>query len=154
MNRRLVNGADADGLGGATFDRPDFNPAGRPGVRAVPSATSPTGYINPDDKNAPIDPAQARYIGVAANRGTNGLRRTAPGNLGRNTERAPGLKNWNVNIVKTTKVNERFQVEFRTEFYNIWNTPMYGTVSVSPFSPTRMRRQSPPVCSTRCRGFS
>ena len=30
---------------------------------------------------------------------------------------------------------EGLTVEFRTEFYNIWNTPMYGTVSASPFAP-------------------
>jgi len=128
------NGADADGLGGATYDRPNFNPAGQAGVRAVPSATSPTGYVNPENNGAPIDPLQARYIGIAAN---SGIKRTAPGNLGRNTERARGLRNWNVNIVKSTKLDERFTIEFRAEFYNIWNTPMYGTVSVSPFSPAQ-----------------
>jgi len=133
----VANGADADGLGGATYDRPDFNPAGRPGVRALPVAlsVSPTGYINPDNNNAPIDPREARYIGVAANRGNGGVRQTAPGSLGRNTERGPGLKNWDLNIVKNTNINERFRLEFRTEFFNIWNTPMYGKVSVSPFAP-------------------
>jgi hypothetical protein len=90
--------------------------------------------MNPDNNNAPIDPAQARYIGIAAN---NGLGRTAPGNLGRNTERGPGLKNWDFNIVKNTRIDERFTLEFRTEFYTIWNTPMYGKVSVSPFSPSQ-----------------
>ncbi|MEO7653266.1 MAG: carboxypeptidase regulatory-like domain-containing protein, partial [Bryobacteraceae bacterium] len=44
----VVNGQDADGLGGSGFDRPNLNPAGRAGVRAVPNATSPTGYLNPD----------------------------------------------------------------------------------------------------------
>ncbi len=130
----VVNGQDADGLGGSTYDRPNFNPGGQPGVRAVPNASSPTGYVNPDNKNLPIDPSQARYIGIAAN---DGSRRTAPGNLGRNTERGPGLKNWDVNITKNIKVNERFYFEFRTEFYNIWNTPMYGKVSVSPFAPSQ-----------------
>jgi len=131
----VVNGQDADGLGGSSFDRPDFNPAGRPGVRAVPDSRSPTGYINPDNNGAPIDRNEARYIGVGANRGNGGIARTAPGNLGRNTERGPGLKNWDVNIVKNTNITERIRLEFRTEFFNIWNTPMYGKVSVSPFSP-------------------
>jgi hypothetical protein len=130
----VANGADADGLGGSGFDRPNFNPSGRAGVRAVPSQTSPTGYINPDANNAPINPAEARYIAVIGN---TGLVRTAPGNLGRNTERSPGLKNWDVNIAKTVKLTEQFKLEFRTEFFNIWNTPMYGKVSVSPFSPSQ-----------------
>ncbi len=128
----VVNGQDADGLGGAAFDRPDFNPSGPKGVRAVPSATSPTGYVNPDAGNAPIRREDARYIGIAAN---NGTRRTAPGNLGRNSERGPGLRNWDLNIVKNFALTERFRLELRNEFFNIWNTPMYGKVSVSPFSP-------------------
>jgi hypothetical protein len=128
----VLNGQDADGLGGAIFDRPNFNPQGRPGVRAVPNNTSPTGYVNPDNNNAPIDPQQARYIGIAANTGAT---RRPPGNLGRNTERGPGLKNWDVNIIKTTRISERFNLEFRAEFFNIFNTPMFGRVSVSPFSP-------------------
>lgn len=130
----VVNGLDHDGIGGGTFDRPNFNPSGRAGVRAVPRATSPTGYVNPDNGNAPIDPGEARYIGIAAN---TGALRSAPGTLGRNTERGPGLKNWDVNIVKNIRISERARMEFRTEFFNIWNTPMYGKVSVSPFSPTQ-----------------
>jgi hypothetical protein len=130
----VVNGQDADGVGGATYDRPNLNLAGRAGVRAVPNATSSTGYVNPDDGNRPIDPATARYIGIAAN---NGVRRSNPGNLGRNTERGPGLKNWDVNIVKNIAVAEGVRIEFRSEFFNIWNTPMYGKVSVSPFAPAQ-----------------
>ena len=131
----IVNGQDADGLGGSTADRPNFNPAGRTGVRAVPSSTSPTGYINPDDAGRPIDPKDARYIGLPAN---NGRTRTPGGNLGRNTQRAPGLKNWDVNAIKNIHLTERFRLQFRTEFYNIFNTPQYGTVSVSPFAPSQL----------------
>jgi len=128
----VVNGQDADGLGGATYDRPNFNPNVKAKIRAVPNANSPTGYVNPDNNNAPIDPSTARYIAIAANTGPN---RLPAGNLGRNTERSPGLKNWDINIVKTTRISERVSVELRGEFFNIWNTPMYGIVSVSPFAP-------------------
>jgi hypothetical protein len=139
----VLNGQDADGLGGSGFDRPDFNPRGRPGVRAVPNPASPTGYIDLDAGNAPIDPMEARYIGIAANRGTNGAFTTAPGNLGRNTERGPGLKNWDVNVIKNTRLTERFNLEFRTEFFNIFNTPQYGTISVSPFAPLQNAQTVP-----------
>lgn len=129
----VLNGQDADGLGGGGFDRPNFNPQGAREVRARPDRTSPTGYVNPETGNA-IDPKEARYIGIAANAGQNAA---APGNLGRNTERGPGLKNWDVNISKNTRLTERFSLELRGEFYNIWNTPMFGTVSVSPFAPAQ-----------------
>jgi hypothetical protein len=29
-------------------------------------------------------------------------------------------------------------LQFRAEFYNVFNTPQYGTVSVSPFSPSQL----------------
>jgi outer membrane receptor protein involved in Fe transport len=130
----VLDGQDVDGLGGPNYDRPNLNPLGQPGVRAVPNATSPTGYVNPDKGNAPIDPQQARYIGIANNTGNT---RRPPGNLGRNTERGPGLKNWDASIIKNTRISERFNLEFRTEFFNVFNTPMYGRVSVSPFAPAQ-----------------
>lgn len=128
----VFNGVDADGIGG-NFDRPDFNPQGRPGVRAIPSAAanpSPTGFINPDN-NASINPADAQYVGLPA-----GFGRT--GNLGRNTLRTPGINNFNFNILKRTTITEDTRLEFRTEFYNIFNHPQYtvgSPFSIAPFTP-------------------
>jgi hypothetical protein len=123
----VVNGIDADGIGGNN-DRPDVNPFGTKGVRAVPG-NSPTGYVNPDAGNAPIDPKTAQYIVVASN---TALR---TGNGGRNTERTPGRNNLDVNIFKTFAVTERWKLELRSEMYNILNHPQLGSPSVSPFSP-------------------
>ncbi len=128
----VLNGVDADGWDGSGNDRPDLNPSGAAGVRAKICATSPTGYCNPEAGNAPIDPKDARYIQRRAFSGTVPL---PSGNAGRNTERVPGIKNWNLNLLKTVNVNERFRFEFRTEFYNLFNTPQYTTPSVSPFAP-------------------
>ena len=130
----VLNGQDADGLGGAGFDRPNFNPAGRKGVRAVPSGTSPTGYRNPDAGNGPIDPREARYIGISANTNASPM---PPGNLGRNTERAPGTRNFDVNIIKNIRMTEGVSLQFRAEFFNFFNTPQHGRVSESPFSPSQ-----------------
>lgn len=123
----VVNGVDADGIGG-NLDRPDFNPTGQPGVRAVPNAGSPTGYVNPDAGNAPINPANAQYIGLAAGTGRRGT-------LGRNTLRTPGTNNFNVNILKRVRITETTRIEFRTELFNVFNHLQYGQGSVSPFSP-------------------
>jgi hypothetical protein len=136
----VVNGQDADGLEGN--DRPNFNPAGRPGVRARPDSSSPTGYVNPDGigpdgrvMSVPIDPREARYIGLSAN--STLQTRMPSGNLGRNTERAPGIKNWDVTVVKRFRVTERISLQLRSEFFNIFNTPQFGTISVSPFAPAQ-----------------
>lgn len=134
----VINGQDADSIGG-NFDRPDFNPNGQPGVRAVPAiatatlnpcnvALGATFYRNPEAGNACIDPANAQYIGILAGTGRRG-------SLGRNTLRTRGQNNWNVNLLKRIRVDESKFFEMRAEFYNIFNHPQYGTGSVSPFSP-------------------
>ncbi|MBI5085903.1 MAG: TonB-dependent receptor [Acidobacteria bacterium] len=128
----ISNGQDADGLDGSN-DRPNFNPAGRPGSRAIPSAASPTGYIDPDGAGRPaVDPATAMYIGIAANTTSN---RMPTGNLGRNTFRSRPTNNLNLNAMKRVRMTERFTAEFRAEFYNLLNHPQYGQGSVSPFAP-------------------
>jgi hypothetical protein len=124
----VTNGQDADSIGG-NLDRPDFNPNGRFGVRAVPSGTSPTGYVNPDNNNAPINPSEAMFIGIAANSGRTG-------NLGRNTLRTPGINNTNLTLTKRVAVTEGTHVEFRTEFFNVFNHPQFTNVSASAFAPT------------------
>jgi hypothetical protein len=134
----VTNGQDADSIGG-NLDRPDFNPSGTPGVRAVPAlatatvnpctvAVGATYYTNPDAGNACISPASAQYIGLLAGTGRRG-------SLGRNTLRTPGTNNWNVNILKRISITENTRVELRAEFYNIFNHPQYGQGSVSSFSP-------------------
>jgi outer membrane receptor protein involved in Fe transport len=128
----VYNGLDADGIGG-NYDRPNFNANGAWGVRAQYSASSPTGYVNPDANNAPIDPATAMFIGLPQNTGTTAK---PTGNLSRNTLRMPGLNHFNVNIFKNFRVTERVGFQFRSEFYNIWNHAQYGQGSVSPFSPS------------------
>jgi hypothetical protein len=134
----VVNGQDADSIGG-NLDRPDFNPSGRVGVRAVPALATATVnpctvavgaiyYTNPDASSACINPSSAQYIGILAGTGRRG-------SLGRNTLRTPGQNNWNVNLLKRVRLGEGKSIELRTEFYNIFNHPQYGTASVSPFSP-------------------
>ena len=45
------------------------------------------------------------------------------GTAGRNINRGPGINNWDFSIVKNTKITERTNIEFRTEFFNLWNHP-------------------------------
>jgi hypothetical protein len=127
----IVNGLNADGIGGSG-DRPLYNPRGERNVRARPDSSSPTGYVNPDAGNAPVDPARAEFIGLPAQSGAN----AAPtGNLGRHTHRIPGINNWDVTLTKSVRLAERWNLQFRSEFFNIFNHPQYGYPSVSQFSP-------------------
>ncbi|HEX4951178.1 MAG TPA: carboxypeptidase regulatory-like domain-containing protein [Blastocatellia bacterium] len=125
----VTNGQDADSIGG-NLDRPDYNPNGRKNVRAIPNATSPTGYVNPDNNNAPIDRSEAMFIGIAANSGRTG-------NLGRNFLRTPGINNWDMNLAKKIAVTERINLNFRAEFFNVLNHPQFGIPSASAFAPVQ-----------------
>jgi hypothetical protein len=135
----VSNGQDADSIGG-NLDRPDFNPSGQDGVRAIPAtAASPssTGYINPDKQIgttatgapifAPIDPKDAMFIGIPANSGRTG-------NLGRNTLHTPGINNTNFTITKAVSIRESMRVEFRTELFNVFNHAQPTNLSSSAFA--------------------
>ncbi|MET0625985.1 MAG: carboxypeptidase regulatory-like domain-containing protein [Pyrinomonadaceae bacterium] len=146
----VANGADADGIAG-NFDRPDVNPDGVPGTRAIPSLTAASAS-NPAVAatnvcgitsvgtlyytNAPsgagdcigLTPGDAFYIGLLANSGRTG-------NLGRNTLRTPGTNLFDMNFTKRTRIGENTRLEFRTEVFNIFNHPNYLQGSVSPFTP-------------------
>ncbi|MGI8742684.1 MAG: carboxypeptidase regulatory-like domain-containing protein [Bryobacteraceae bacterium] len=130
----ILNGQDADGLGGGVYDRPNFNPLGRPGVRAVPNSSSPTGYVNPDDlasATTPISPTDAMYIGLPACLST-----TTPcpsGNLGRFTLRTPRIDNFDASLNKSISITERVHLQFRMEVYNVFNHRQYGVQAISPF---------------------
>jgi hypothetical protein len=48
------------------------------------------------------------------------------GNSGRNILDGPGFKNVNFSLVKNTAIKESFTVQFRTEFFNLFNHPNFG----------------------------
>lgn len=43
------------------------------------------------------------------------------GNSGRNILRQDGVKNFDINLAKNTRINERLTLQFRTEFFNAFN---------------------------------
>jgi hypothetical protein len=48
------------------------------------------------------------------------------GNVPRNGERGARLNQANFGIFKNTKIKERFNVQFRAEFFNVFNHPNAG----------------------------
>ncbi len=131
----VFNGFDSDGVGGG-LDRPTYNPNGQRGVRAVPivSATGAiTGYFNPEvfDPTQPngfarIDPNTAQFIVNPTY--TPGLAdsRVRIGNLGRNTERSNGINNFDMTVLKRTRLSERIYIDTRAEFFNVFNHPQFA----------------------------
>lgn len=54
------------------------------------------------------------------------------GNSGRNTIIGPGLIAWDFSAMKKFKITESMNVEFRTEFFNFPNHPVWGQPGTSP----------------------
>jgi hypothetical protein len=48
------------------------------------------------------------------------------GNSGRNQIEEPGINNWDMGLLKETRLSERFSTEFRAEFFNTWNHAQFG----------------------------
>jgi hypothetical protein len=48
------------------------------------------------------------------------------GNAGRQNLIGPGLVNWDFSLFKKTTIRERVGVEFRAEFFNLFNRPDFG----------------------------
>jgi Carboxypeptidase regulatory-like domain len=51
---------------------------------------------------------------------------TGFGNSGVGAVLGPGQFNWDISILKTTKITERLRMQFRTDFYNAFNHPQFA----------------------------
>jgi hypothetical protein len=49
-----------------------------------------------------------------------------PGNVHRNSFYGPAYKNFDMVMSKNTKISERVRLEFRSEYYNLFNHPNFG----------------------------
>jgi hypothetical protein len=38
----------------------------------------------------------------------------------------PGQHNWDISLIKNTRITEGTSIQFRTEFYNVWNHPQFN----------------------------
>ena len=61
------------------------------------------------------------------------------GNLGRLTVTQPGLVNVDFTILKTTTITEEKKLEFRAEFFNVFNHANFGLPTAAAFNSSRAR---------------
>ncbi len=96
---------NGDGLAG---DRPDLigKPAINPGNPDcyVADSRNPACGGNALAAFAVVPPAQARF-----------------GTAGRNILIGPGLRNWDISLIKNNRLGERYNIQFRAEFFNAFN---------------------------------
>lgn len=58
------------------------------------------------------------------------------GNLGKGTLRGPGLFNWDMGMSKNFAFTERCRLQFRAEFFNVFNRPQLNDPNTSRNSST------------------
>ncbi len=88
----------------------------------------PAGYRNPDT-GACVAPGDVYFL--------EGRGLPNPATVGRNTQFAGGVNNWDAILFKTFPVREKTRLEFRWEAFNVFNHPQF----VNP--PPRDVRNSP-----------
>ncbi len=55
------------------------------------------------------------------------------GTLGRNALIGPAFRQWDFSLVKNTKLTERYNLQFRTDFYNLLNHPNFSNPLLPSF---------------------
>ena len=109
----IRTGVDSAGIGTTAPARPNYNPAGTitkdpdtGDFRTFSTPINGTGIVT-----VPLSPTGA----ILANSMPGG------GNLGRNTFRGPSYQQWNFSLSKKISINERWKVQVRSDFQNLWN---------------------------------
>jgi hypothetical protein len=133
----LVSGWGVDGI--TTFQRGFPLKIGYSGTTPLEAANLGVGNIRPDV--VPGCDKKAGGRGVVSFPGSpalwfNTACFTAPPDFGPGTEarvdptlRGPGINNFDFAIFKRTNIGERLGIEFRTEFFNLFNHPYFGMPS-------------------------
>jgi hypothetical protein len=62
------------------------------------------------------------------------------GNVGRNTLKGPPAFNWDFSVFKNFQITERQTLQFRAEFFNLFNTPQFGTPGANLNAPVNFGR--------------
>ncbi|HVA71645.1 MAG TPA: TonB-dependent receptor [Candidatus Limnocylindrales bacterium] len=97
-----------------------------PGATLRPNVTGPvqvTGNINHWIANPSVFTSPCTT--------TSGVTTCSPGNLGRNTIIGPKFVNTDFSVIKNTKINQRFNLQFRAEAFDVFNHPNFGDPNLS-----------------------
>ncbi|HYK38816.1 MAG TPA: hypothetical protein VEU98_02260, partial [Candidatus Eremiobacteraceae bacterium] len=123
-----LSGTDANANGDSAGDRVVLNPngVGMTGTSVTPVCNDGIGGATRliTDPTANPCASNAHIVGYAANDPTARFVQAGVGtvaDLGRNTINTPALNVWNMSIFKTTKITERFSLQFRASTYDTFN---------------------------------
>jgi hypothetical protein len=80
-------------------------------------------FLSPDVVNNPSD----YFNSVTTTNAAGGTVQVTPGSLGRNTLTGPNWWNADFSLIKNTQLTEAIRMEFRSEFFNIFNHSTFNT---------------------------
>ena len=106
-----------------------FNGPLQGGAPAIPdcAATPNAAFAVPCTFSAtPTTPGGKTYPVVAGS--------CNPGSLARNAITGPDFVNTDFSVIKDTKITERFNLQFRTEFFDVFNHPNFGNPTLTATS--------------------
>ncbi|MGH9726537.1 MAG: hypothetical protein ACRD41_15855, partial [Candidatus Acidiferrales bacterium] len=122
-------GSDGDplGMGSASpFDYP--NRLRGPGCSSLINPGNVNSYINLNCFTVPTAPSAAFYnANCDPTFGTYPECFNLLGNAGRNEIVGPGLVNFDFSLVKNTRIKDKFNVQFRAEFFNVFNRSNFAS---------------------------
>jgi outer membrane receptor protein involved in Fe transport len=108
----ILTGVDSYGVG-STAARPDYNPGGT--ITLDPVSRDYRTFVTPlNGTGIVVTPLGPSGLPLADSR-------VQFGNLGKNTFRGPGLDNQNFTLIKRVPLKERVALQFRAEFFDIFN---------------------------------
>ncbi|MBS1840763.1 MAG: carboxypeptidase regulatory-like domain-containing protein [Acidobacteria bacterium] len=120
--------------------RPFVNPAfSGPVILGTPQK-----WFDPNAFLAPLPP----FTLPPPNSTTTGRNGGFYGNLGRNTLRGPGLATWDFSTMKDTKINERLNLQFRAEIFNLLNRANFNMPNEVAFTPSGISPTAGVITST------
>jgi len=109
----VYSGVDTAGSGVGSLVHANF----LPGASLYPSTQSTTQWFNPAAFGSAPDCRQQTVFASLSNP------LVCFGNVGRNSLTGPGLVNFDFALLKRFRLSEQQNIEFRTEIFNLFNTP-------------------------------
>jgi hypothetical protein len=128
--------AAAQPQSGGGGQRPDLAPTGKlnpvnGGYRSdLDHYFDPLAFVLP-----PLTPDCVPLVAGGASRCSQGVY----GNVGRNTLVGPGLATFDMNLLKSTKIREGTELQFRAELFNLFNRANFRLPNSSIFSAVNRR---------------
>jgi len=109
------------GLPFTVFDTGQADNNGQQAIRPLVNGALPS--TQGDSQPTPGVGGTFNYLDLSSFGHTLSVNGPFDGTLGRNTFRAPGIQMWNVSFFRNIPITEKMKLQFRAEFFNLFNHP-------------------------------